>query len=237
MRQLVVAGVSSKGSVVSKSPPDYRFGPSAETLAAAKTRLPLRLPLPEETGPHRSVRRLDDGADVTPRPQDDLSRRRFLPEFSSGLESPAAVGGLSDADVILQDQAARYQPTDAQLEAYAQQALYRTGVLSFSRLWVEVRQQRAVLFGTLQGDFELPLALQAVRRVNGIQQVEHRIRFQSSQPGEHVVPSAQPGGKRRSVSVWLTWAVMWVLSGWFGWRVQMLKAVSDAANQEFDEEA
>lgn len=207
---------------MSKSFPQRRFEPSAEVLAAAKTRLPLRLPPPEATGPRRAVQRLDRGADATPRPEDDLDRRRFVPAISSGLERPAPVGSLSAVETFAGGRSVNSQPTDAQLEDYAQQALYRTGICSFSRLWVEVRQQRAVVFGTLQDDFELPLALQTVRRVNGILSVEHRIQVVRSQGDDQVVLSARSGGKQRSVTGWLAWAAQCVLSGWFGRRALML---------------
>ncbi len=220
---------------MSKSSPAHRFGPSAETLAASKTRLPLRLPLPEETGPHHTVRRLDLGTNRSPRPEDDLGRRRVIAEFSGGLERSASDGDAPAGRASAGSRLAAYQPTDVQLEAYAQQALYRTGVLSFSRLWVEVRQQRAVVFGALQDEFELSLALQTVRRVNGIASVEHQVRLVGAPGNKHVVSSAQPDGKRRSVSGWLAWAMMPVLSVWLGWRVLMLKALSETF--DFDEDA
>ena len=223
-----------KGFVVSKSSPAHRFGPSAETLAASKTRLPLRLPLPEETGPHQAVRRLDLGTDRSPRPEDDLGRRRVVAEFSGGLERSATVGDAPAGRLSTGRRLAAYQPTDAQLEAYAQQALYRTGVLSFSRLWVEVRRQRAVVLGALPDEFELSLALQTVRRVNGIVSVEHQVRLVGAPGNKHVVSSAQSDGKRRRVSGWLAWAATPVLSLWVGWRVLMLKALSERFDFEED---
>ena len=184
-----------------------------------KTRLPLRSPAPQPSRVYfAGLLRGDQIAGQFPARQDDEAT-----ETTGGLDLAAAGtdGGMATG-VELRVQ---LPPTDAQLESYAQQALYRTGVLSFSRLWVEVRERRALLMGTLEDDLELSLALQALRRINGIESVEQRVRLQCSGEEKHVASSAQPGGQQRSVSVWLKRAAVLLLTGWFSWRGLMLQSI------------
>ena len=80
-----------------------RWEPSAEVRAAAKTRLPLKLPRPEETGPHRL-------------PLGDQSTRPVKPSRPMRRTTPRSFESLSDVE----------------LEAMAQRALLQTGIKGFA---------------------------------------------------------------------------------------------------------
>jgi osmotically-inducible protein OsmY len=72
--------------------------------------------------------------------------------------------------------------SDVELEARAQRALLQSGVRGFTRLHAEVRDGVATLYGRLPTDFERDLAVQLVRRVNGLAGVNHEIAILSTRP-------------------------------------------------------
>lgn len=70
--------------------------------------------------------------------------------------------------------------SDSELESRVQKALLQSGVRGFTRLHAEVRDGVATLYGHLPTDFERDLAVQLVRRVNGLVGVSHEIAIVSA---------------------------------------------------------
>jgi hypothetical protein len=135
-----------------------RWEPSAEVRAAAKSRLPLKLPRPEET----RLRELNDSfpeARLETRPTSLHAERPHQRLKSRQVEWP-----VSDED----------------LESRTRQVLLQSGISGFVRLQVEVRGRVAVLRGALPTDFERQLAVHLVRRVNGLDRVDHEISVRES---------------------------------------------------------
>lgn len=120
---------------------------SPEIWSAAKTRLPLRLPQPAETG----VR------------------------YESQTGGAMRVARREPARIRLHQPLPAAPLSDVELEAMAQRALLQSGVWGFTKLHVEVRDAIATLYGRLPTDIERQVAMQLVRRVNGIVRVEHEI--------------------------------------------------------------
>lgn len=164
---------------------EHRWEPSAEVRAAARTRLPLRLPRPEETG-LRLVSDHHPACDAKSRPT--APSRRRLPT------RPA-------------ERRANLPLTDAELESLAQRVLLQSGVSGFARLHVEVRERVATLYGTLPTEFERQLAVQLVRRINGLDRVDQEISVWEVQAANGPQQAVQTSGFR-----WPMWASVLLVS-------------------------
>lgn len=167
---------------------------------AAQTRLPLRLPRPEETGLRMSAA------------QDPMHHAKTRPSAAVAQRVPAR-----RTDV-------RVNPplSDGELEAMARKALLHSGIRGFTKLHVEVQNRVATVFGSLPTEFERQLAMQLVRRVNGIDHVDDEISVWEVHPSAIAASSAAKRGRLHATS-WViglggllaVLAAGWVLSPYF----------------------
>lgn len=172
-----------------------RWEPTEEVRAAAKARLPLKLPRPDETG-LRGASSSFPASHLKIRPTSPATARPHRRLIERQVEWPES---------------------DEDLESLARQVLLQSGISGFARLQLEVRDRVAVLRGALPTDFERQLALQLVRRVQGLERVDHEI-----STWEAASPENQERQTAKKFRRWLNVAVIggilaliglgWVLS-------------------------
>jgi|GEM_PF-6047250 len=196
---------------MSKSAQHTTWEVSAETWKAAKTALPLRLPQPEETGPHRLATNRDNVGDEAAVAFQRTALQRSL-RHDSDRATTAGRPRLQ--------RAAMNQPTDDELSSLAQHALLRSGLSGFSRLTVVVRDRVAMVSGVLPTEFELQLALQLVRRVNWLDRVEHDIEVRESGAADRdaTTTAGSKQLRRRVLGALLATAVA-ILAGYGLWMI------------------